>query len=548
MPERSRLRGTVKAMAATEGSDTAGIWLATTPANLIQRRVTLAAMAILLLAFLAAASFANVPLESNNGFVPYIQATMFFGNLITAVLLFTKFSILRSHSLLILANGYLFTALITVSHTLAFPGAFAPDGLLGAGLQTAGWLHLVWHLGFPASVIVYAWMKNREDTKYPSHASVKTAILSSIAVVTGSVFAITWGIVAADEYLPRLLLDRTTFAPLAVYTGLVTSGTCVVAFLSLWMRQHSVLDRWVMIAIFATLLEMIMLSFISARYTVGWYAVRFFGVTTSTIVLIALLTETTRLYAKLAAALRVLVSERDNKLINAQAITATIAHEIRQPLTAIAASGGAARQFLKQNPPDIDRAQSSLERVVNATHRANEVFDGLRALFGKGNQSPRLIDMNEIVLDVMRSMQDELRIHWVETKTDLSAELPLISGHEGQLREVVTNLVQNALESMRTSTNRSRVLRISTVLRDRSTIAVAIEDSGTGIESERLPDIFGAFVTTKAHGTGLGLAICRMIIERHGGQLTASSDGTSGALFQFVLPFEPPENLSPRAA
>ena len=532
-------------MTVTEASDTAGIWLATKPASLIQRRLTLAAMAVLLLAFLAATSFVNVPFASNGGFIPSIQATMFFGNLITAVLLFTNFSILRAHSLLILASGYLFTALITVSHTLVFPGAFAPEGLFDAGLQTAGWLHVIWHLGFPVSVIVYAWMKNRKDMKY---ALVTTAIFSSIAIVTGSVFAITWGIIAADEYLPRLLLDRTTFAPLAVYTGLVTSVTCVVAFLSLWMNQRSVLDRWILIAIFATLLEMIMLSFVSGRYTVGWYAVRFFGVTTSTIVLIALLTETTRLYAKLAVALRVLESERDNKLINAQAITATIAHEIRQPLTGIAASAGAARRFLKQNPPNIDSAQSALERVVNGTHRANEVFDGLRALFGKGDQSRRLIDMNEIVLDVLQSMQDELRIHRVATKTNLSAELPLISGHGGQLREVVINLVQNALEAMRTSNNRSRVLRISTVLRDRSTIAVAIENSGPGIEPERLPDIFGAFVTTKAHGTGLGLGICRMMIEHHGGQLTASSDGTSGALFQFVLPIGPSENLSPRAS
>src|SRR5205823_5785538 len=147
-----------------------------------------------------------------------------------------QFSILRSPSLLILANGYLFTGLITASHTLTFPGAFAPEGLLGAGLQTAGWLHVIWHLAFPASVIVYAWMRNRENTKHPIQHLVKGAIFSSIVVVTGSVVAVTWLTIAADENLPRLFLDKTTLAPLAVYTGWLTAMTCVLAFLSLWVR------------------------------------------------------------------------------------------------------------------------------------------------------------------------------------------------------------------------------------------------------------------------------------------------------------------------
>jgi len=523
-----------------------GIWLATSPANAFQRQLTLATMAVLFLAFVAAVSFANVPLPASNGFIPYIQATMFVCDLITAILLFTQFSILRSAALLILANGYLFSALITGSHTLTFPGAFSAVGLLGAGLQTAGWLHVIWHLAFPASAIVYAWMKGGQG-KYTTQSS-KAAIFSSIGFVTGSVFALTWGIIAADEYLPRLFLDNITFAPLAVYTGRLTAVTCVIALLLLWLRQSSVLDRWVMIAIFATLLEMIMLSFIKERFSVGWYSVRLFGVTACTIVLIALLMETTRLYAKIAVSMRVMERERDNKLMSVQAVTAAMAHEMRQPLAGIAASGGAARRFLEQNPPDLVKARVALQRIVDASHRVSEVFDSIRALFGKRDRSERLIDLNQIVLDVTRSMQEELKTHFVEIQTDLALELPLMSGHEGQLHEVVTNLVQNALEAMRTTTNRNRVLRVSTARRNCKEVAVAIEDSGPGIEPERLDRIFEAFVTTKANGTGLGLAISRMIIERHGGQLTASSNGIGGALLQFVLPVDPSEKISSPAA
>ena len=119
------------------------------------------------------------------------------------------------------------------------------------------------------------------------------------------------------------------------------------------------------------------------------------------------------------------------------------------------------------------------------------------------------------------------------TRHELTTELPLVNGHGGQLQEVVFNLINNAVEAM---TNRSRALLVRTEIRGRDEIAVSVQDSGPGIDPRELDNVFNAFVSTKAHGTGLGLAICRMIVEGHGGQLTASSDGKSGALFQFTLP------------
>jgi signal transduction histidine kinase len=132
-------------------------------------------------------------------------------------------------------------------------------------------------------------------------------------------------------------------------------------------------------------------------------------------------------------------------------------------------------------------------------------------------------------------LQRELKDHKVETHSELT-ELPPVDGHRGQLREVIFNLVRNAIEAMDTTTDRSRVLRVTTELRDRDAIAVAVEDSGPGIDPQRLESIFTAFLTTKSYGMGLGLAICRMIAQQHGGRLTASSDGKSGTRFQFILP------------
>ena len=123
------------------------------------------------------------------------------------------------------------------------------------------------------------------------------------------------------------------------------------------------------------------------------------------------------------------------------------------------------------------------------------------------------------------------------TRTELASELPPVSGHRRQLQQVISNLVQNAIEAMDT-TDGDRMLRLRTGLHNRDAIMVAVEDSGPGIDSHQLGNIFDAFFTTKSHGIGLGLAICRMIVERHGGQLSAASDGDNGARFQFVLPTE----------
>ena len=146
--------------------------------------------------------------------------------------------------------------------------------------------------------------------------------------------------------------------------------------------------------------------------------------------------------------------------------------------------------------------------------------------------------MNELILGVLQSSRKELQDHGVETQLELASELPLVESHRRQLEEVIFNLVHNAIEAMDATTDRDRVLRVRTALNGDDAITVAVRDSGPGIDPKRLDSIFGAFFTTKPHGMGLGLAICRMIIEHHGGQLTASSDGKNGSLFQFVLPIE----------
>src|SRR6516164_5905193 len=242
-----------------------------------------------------------------------------------------------------------------------------------------------------------------------------------------------------------------------------------------------------------------------------------------------------------------LTRERDNKLMNAQAIVAAIAHEIRQPLTRITTGGNAAQRFLKMVPPEHDKAQAALDGIVNAGHRTSEVIDGFRALFAKGDHRQQRVNVNEIIRGVLESLSNDLNDHHIEPHSELMSELPNVYGNKSQLQEVISNLIVNAIEAMDATTDQSRVLHVTTTLRDGKAVAVMVKDSGPGIDKGRLDEIFTAFVSTKPHGMGLGLAICRMITEYHGGKLTALSDGKHGTSFEFVLPIASIDSDSSRA-
>jgi PAS domain S-box-containing protein len=227
--------------------------------------------------------------------------------------------------------------------------------------------------------------------------------------------------------------------------------------------------------------------------------------------------------------------ERENKLMNVDAITASIAHEVKQPLTAIVTNASSALRFSEKTPLDYNEVRTALNRIIRDGRRASEVFDSIRALFQKAKQAREPIDVSEVTRDVLQSLRGELKDHGVETRAELAAELPPIRGHKSQLQQVLVNLVHNAIEAMDSTTDRSRVLRLKTELHG-SDIIVAVEDSGPGIDPTQLDEIFEAFVTTKAGGMGLGLAICRRIIQSHGGELSVLSDGKKGALFRLVIP------------
>jgi signal transduction histidine kinase len=252
----------------------------------------------------------------------------------------------------------------------------------------------------------------------------------------------------------------------------------------------------------------------------------------SAYVLAALFAERRESEAVLARANAMLERERNSKLMNVEVTAAAIAHELRQPLAAIVANADASLGFLTKASPDLIQVKEALNDIIADGRRTSDAFDGIRALFRNVNERREQIDVNEICREVLRAMRIELNDHGITVVSELSPEMPPIQGNRGQLQQVIFNLAHNAVEAMGNTTGQPRVLRLITQREDRRRIVVRVQDTGPGIAPEQLEQIFNTFATTKPQGTGLGLAICRVIVDRHGGELSAFSDGKDGALLQ----------------
>jgi C4-dicarboxylate-specific signal transduction histidine kinase len=217
-------------------------------------------------------------------------------------------------------------------------------------------------------------------------------------------------------------------------------------------------------------------------------------------------------------------------------LAAAIAHEVNQPLTAIVTNANFSLRQLRGSNPNLDELQTAITEIVNDGTRASTVISRIRGLLRKGTPRRTEVDVNGIIREVIALLRNELTRNRVYLGTELAANLPPAQGDPVQLQQVLINLIVNALEAMRLSSEQSRKLLIRSA-QNGDRILVQVQDSGPGIEPELADRIFEPFFTTKAEGIGMGLAISRSIVESHGGQLSLASD-SRGAVFQFVLPID----------
>ena len=225
-----------------------------------------------------------------------------------------------------------------------------------------------------------------------------------------------------------------------------------------------------------------------------------------------------------------------NRVTTMGQLTASIAHEIRQPIATARNNARAALNFLDKSPPNVTEVREALTCIVNDADRAGDILDRIGSLIKKVPTRKELVDLNAAILEVTAVTYSEAVKIGVRVDTQLADDLPRIQGDRVQLQQVMLNLIVNSIHSMSGVEKGVRELRISTVSIEPEGVCVAVQDTGHGLRPESLPRLFEPFYTTKPDGTGMGLSICRSIIEAHGGRLWASANEPQGAVFQFTLP------------
>jgi signal transduction histidine kinase len=505
------------------------------PPGKAQKRFALAIVGAILSVFalITADPFSGVQPVRIDAFIPAYATAMFVNDMITAILLFSQFTMLRSRALLVIASGYLFTALILVPWILTFPGIFAAKGLIG-GLQSPSALYLFWHAGFVIFVIAYALSKDREFGMRQWRGRVGPAIGTSVAATAAAVCALSVVGSAGEALLPHVFKDSAHFSPLWLYyVGAPIALLCVCALALLWTRRRSALDLWLMVVVYLYLIE-VPLSYYPApiRFSAGFYAVRVIGYLASSLVLLVLLYEIIMMYSLLG--LRAQRREREARLTTGDAVTATVAHEVRQPLTAMIASADAALNFLSRATPDIDKARHALDRIVSDGHRTAGVLASIRAIYKRELQSRVDLDVNLLINEALALVSGDLQKHRIVQRLDTGAALPTVKADLVQIRQVLVNLLTNAIDAM-AAKNGPRTLSVKSEVYAGDGLMVSIADSGDGIAAEHIDRIFNPMYTTKLEGMGMGLSICRSIVEGHGGRLWVTPNTPEGAVFQFTL-------------
>lgn len=541
-------------------SDNGLAFLSTLAADARHRRMAGIALLVSFLIFLAIVPFARVALPQVSAFIPVYQTALITNDLITAVLLFGQYSFLRSRALLVLGAGYLFCACMAVAHGLSFPGLFAPAGILGAGQQTTAWLYFLWHGGFPLFVLAYVRLKeyavpdaaNQARTAGLARNGMLLAILGVIALATALVLLTTVG----HDALPVLMRgNQDDSGKLGVAFGTWTLS--LAALLYLWRKARSVLDLWLMVTLVAWLLDIALAAvFNGARFDVGFYGGRIYGLLASSFVLVVLLLENSRLYAELADA-NVRERQRSAELelarneANAAAqaksnFLAAMSHEIRTPMNGVIGMIDVlARSSLKT--PQLAMVDLIRESAFSLLSIIEDILDFSKIESGHLDVESEPMAVGEVVEKVCAMLNRLAEKQGVELALFTDPEIPpTVLGDALRLRQILINLVNNAIKfsAGRRIAGRVAVRAVLVEQHDQSvTLEFQVIDNGIGMGEATLATLFTAFTqadvstTRRFGGTGLGLVISGNLAQRMGGGISVTSALGAGSTFTLRLPF-----------
>ncbi|HEY1132200.1 MAG TPA: response regulator [Roseateles sp.] len=515
------------------------------PAGPRERRHALVVALVSLVVFAALLPFAKLKLAPVPAFIPIYESALVLTDLITAVLLFGQYRILRSQALLVLGCGYLFTALLTTAHALTFPGLFSTSGLLGATTQTTVWLYMLWHGGFPLFVLGYVAIKSRPRLGGPALAWP----LATLAAATGLIALATLG----HGWLPDLLVGGRYSPAFQAAVGSVWLLS-LVALGALWrQRPRTVLDLWLMVVCMAWLFDIALSAMLNAaRFDLGFYAGRIYGLLACSVVLMELLLENSTLYARLfkayeaghrqGEALTVAREKADAANAAKSLFLASMSHEIRTPMNAIIGLTNLVLESrLETRQRDyLAKVQTSSKALLSLL---NDILDYSKIEASKITLEKEEFSPEELIENVGHLFSARLEEAGLDLLFEFDDKLPdRLVGDSLRLTQVLNNLVGNAIKF----TPKGEIVVRAEFLGEKDDciqLRIAVRDTGIGMTPEQVGRLFQVFGQTDASiarrygGTGLGLAICKRLVTLMGGSFEVSSAPSQGSTFAFTCSF-----------
>jgi signal transduction histidine kinase len=508
------------------------------PAGAAQRRTALGAAIAVLLAGAAAAPFAHSPAMGVGAFVLVLQTALCIVDLIAAVLLFLQYSIEPKRGTLVISSGFVCSALFAFAQTLAMPGLYSADALIGDGSNTVAWLFVLWHTTFALTVVIYGLSRQKEPAdRHGAGQKPAISILVTIAAVLATIAVMTWLASAGSRFLPDLYISSVHPTHAANYANVGLWLGYSAALVVLLARKQTLLDLWLIVTLFAWWPNFLAAGiFTATRFSIGWYLVHCLAVIASSALLFVLLDQITTLYARIASAVLLLRRDRADRLASVEAATTAVAHELTQPLAGVASAAAAGLNWLEKIPPDIEKATRCFASIISISHRAEETISRIRGVLKSTPKQRTMLQLVDLCREIMRLVEYEALANGISVTLDCPKHVPEILADATRLRLAIVNLVKNAIEAMNDSPPRDRRLQLAIRLEGTSTVALCIEDRGPGIPAQALERLFRPFVTTKSAGMGLGLTTCRAIVEDHGGTLRLRRSDAHGSLFEITLP------------
>src|SRR5712671_3334421 len=435
--------------------------IANMPATGQQKAMAVGVAVLLVVAAAAIAPFASIQLGRLDVFIPVLQTALSIADLVTVALLFAQYSIQPHRALLALASGYMFSGSFAFLQTLAFPGGYAPAGLIGDGLNSPAWIYVLWHITFPAAILVYALFKDDTGAARPGRP-VMTAIAITIACVLATIAVLTWIVTTKTEYIPSFYTNdvrlQTRFGS-QVNLALWLWGATALAVL--FARRRTILDLWLMVTLLACMPNFLVAMIgSSVRFTIGWYAARCFVLVSSCMLLTVLLIETMLLYSRLASALTLQRRERTNRLLSVEAVTGAIAHELATPLGAIALNASTALSQLRSTPRELEDMEDILSDIEADGHRAAAIISSIREMTTKTLHRSALTSAEDVGQLALRLLKHDLQINGVSVTAEFQGNLPEVQIDGVELQQVLLNLVRNAIDAMSSSPPEARRLRL----------------------------------------------------------------------------------------